>query len=75
MAGKLSASERRVVDAVLAALKPKARVSEPTARINPYARVNCAYNACKGRFLPHGVGSTQHTSCARGRAALKAARS
>ena len=42
------------------------------------ARVSCAHNAasCKGiSFAPNGVGSRQHTTCPKGRAALKAARS
>ncbi len=40
-------------------------------------RVGCAYNAaaCKGiTFAPNGVGSKQHTTCTKGRAALKRAR-
>lgn len=41
------------------------------------ARVPCAYKspACKGiTFAPKGVGSKQHTTCPKGKAALKKAR-
>jgi hypothetical protein len=41
------------------------------------SRVPCAYGSasCAGvRFAPNGVGSKQHTTCEKGRAALKAAR-
>lgn len=39
------------------------------------ARVPCAYGveSC-GRFAPNGVGSRQHTTCPKGRAALAKAR-
>jgi hypothetical protein len=42
------------------------------------ARIPCAYGSksCAGiRFAPNGVGSKQHTTCDKGRAAMKAARS
>lgn len=41
------------------------------------ARIPCAYGSatCAGiRFAPNGVGSKQHTTCEKGRAAMKAAR-
>lgn len=42
------------------------------------ARVPCAYGSrsCKSHhFAPNGVGSKQHTTCPKGLAAMKAARS
>ena len=42
------------------------------------ARVPCAYKSpsCKNHhFAPNGVGSKQHTTCKKGLAAMKAARS
>lgn len=56
----------------------RSKVSESVLKVepkvNPYARVGCAYGGCKARFLPNGVGSKQHTTCLKGRKALKAAR-
>lgn len=59
--------------------RSRARVSGPKAPVNGFyesvikARVGCAYGVAKcGRFAPNGVGSRQHTTCPKGRAALAA---
>jgi hypothetical protein len=57
--------------------KPRTKVAERVTsveKVNPYARVGCAYGGCKARFLPNGVGPLQHSTCKKGRAAMKAAR-
>ncbi len=64
-----------IVSALVAELPVAAKPSP--VKPSKYARVPCAYNAptCAGRtFLPNGSGSTQHTSCVEGQAALAAAK-
>lgn len=63
---------------------PEKDAPAPAPKVNTFvrdvihARIGCAYSAptCKGiTFAPNGVGSKQHTTCPKGRKALKAARS
>lgn len=56
--------------------KPSSKAAEPVIEVETtkWSRVGCAYGKCKATFLPNGVGSSQHTSCRQGRAALKAAK-
>jgi hypothetical protein len=64
-----------------AASPAAAPTSSPKAKPNTFhrdviaKRVPCSYGvrSC-GAFAPNGVGSKQHTTCPKGRAALKAAR-
>ena len=70
--------------ALLAAIRATGTLTEVSALVTATApkapkawKVECAYGSasCAGRkFLPHGTGSTQHTSCAEGIAAIKAAK-
>jgi hypothetical protein len=65
------------VPATEAPKAPRARKANDFHEKVIKARVGCAYGSksCeKQHFAPNGVGSKQHTTCPKGRAALKAAR-
>ncbi len=86
MAMRLKAAEKQLILdlrasrslSVISALVADLPAANPSPKKeSKFARIPCAYNAptCAGRtFLPNGSGSTQHTSCVEGVAALKAAK-
>lgn len=66
---------QREQDGQVDPITPRARKTNTFHEKVIKARVPCAYGveSC-GRFAPNGVGSRQHTTCPKGRAALAKAR-